>query len=314
MKHLLLLALFFTAHTVTFSQFFKNGGLEGIVTGISQLAPGWFAVDNEDPVCLAFIPTGNATPDLVSTTPTSSYPYGTYYGLRGNPHSGETFMTGLHSYNEFGYLDFQEGIQQEVGYFKIGSTYTISFYQANVKQLNGLDTSGSWAVYLDTTLIEITAPSISHLPANSYELNWEYREVTFTATSTSHVIKFMPMDDDTIYDDDDFSLNGTLRMGIDDISITNLNPVVVIGNVFTPNGDGCNDLFIPLSSGNAQSMSTIITNRWGNVVYETTDIEINWDGTSNDEILPDGVYFWIVTGIDSNGDHFSKDGVLHLIR
>ncbi len=311
MKPLLILTLFVALHSVTFSQFFKNGGLEGVVTDISQLAPGWFAVDKDDPVCLTDY-SGNDTPDLVSTVPTSSYVYGTYYGLRGNPHSGKTFMTGLHTFNEYG-TEFHEGIQQEVGYFKIDSTYTISFYQANVKQLNGLDTSGSWAVYVDNTLIGITTPTISHLPPNSFQLNWEYREVTFTATSTVHVIKFMPLDDDTNYGD--YSLDGSLRMGIDDISITNLNPVLVMGNIFTPNNDGYNDFFIPMSSGKVQSMTTIITNRWGNLVYETTDLEINWDGTSkNQENAPDGIYFWIVSGIDSNGDSFSKDGVLHLIR
>ncbi len=310
MKPLFILALFVALHPVTFSQFFKNGGLEGIVTDKSQLAPGWFAVDKDDPVCLTDV-TGNDTPDLVSTYPTSSPAYGTYYGLRGNPHSGKTFMTGLHMTHPLS--AYHEGIQQEVGYFKVDSTYTISFYQANVKQLNGLDTSGSWAVYMDTTLIGITAPSISHLPPNSFQLNWEYREVTFTATATAHVIKFMPLDDDPNYGD--YSLDGTLRMGIDDISITNLNPVLVIGNIFTPNNDGYNDTFIPISSGKVQSMTTIITNRWGNLVYETTDLEINWDGTTkNNEKAPDGVYFWKVFGIDSNSAPFSKDGVLHLIR
>jgi len=82
----------------------------------------------------------------------------------------------------------------------------------------------------------------------------------------------------------------------------------VLPSVFTPNGDGFNDLFHPCDSTTAQelqekncppyknvnSVEMKIYNRWGKLVFETTDKDINWDGkymnTSKD--CPTGVYYY----------------------
>ncbi len=65
-------------------------------------------------------------------------------------------------------------------------------------------------------------------------------------------------------------------------------------NVFTPNDDGHNDLFVPFPYDFVESVDMNIYNRWGGLVYETTDIDINWDGrdlnTSNE--CTEGVYFF----------------------
>ncbi|MBR2887146.1 MAG: gliding motility-associated C-terminal domain-containing protein, partial [Bacteroidales bacterium] len=68
-------------------------------------------------------------------------------------------------------------------------------------------------------------------------------------------------------------------------------------NVFTPNGDGLNDVFHPYPYQFVDHIDITITNRWGKVVYKTNDPDINWDG--NDQKtgtkLPDGVYFYRCT-------------------
>ncbi len=68
-------------------------------------------------------------------------------------------------------------------------------------------------------------------------------------------------------------------------------------NVFTPNGDGKNDLYHPLPYQFVDHIEMTITNRWGKVVYETTDPDINWDGTDqgNGSLVQDGVYFYKCT-------------------
>jgi gliding motility-associated-like protein len=68
-------------------------------------------------------------------------------------------------------------------------------------------------------------------------------------------------------------------------------------NVFTPNGDQYNDFFTPFPEtvGGVESINISIFNRWGRVVFETTDPMINWDGKhykSNTE-CPEGTYFYI---------------------
>ena len=107
----------------------------------------------------------------------------------------------------------------------------------------------------------------------------------------------------------------------------------VLPSVFTPNQDGQNDLYHPCDSTtspdlqhkncppykNVKDIDIKIYNRWGTVVFETTDKDINWDGKNKDSggDCPDGVYyytcivnFYRLYGTESRELH----GYIHLIR
>ncbi len=195
------------------AQQFVNGDLEGGTPGISVLPPNWQSVPYDDVNCIA-TSVGDATPDLTGIDDISANG-----GLMGTPYSGSTFVSGLVGET------FQEGIMQAVSGLEVGKTYTISFYQSVVKQDNALDKSGSWAVYFDIILASITQPTHSEAAYNSISFIWEARNIVFTATSTSHLIKFLPVDNDT---NGTFSLSdttGALRMGIDAISLSLANGI-----------------------------------------------------------------------------------------
>jgi len=66
-------------------------------------------------------------------------------------------------------------------------------------------------------------------------------------------------------------------------------------NVFTPNGDGFNDLFIPYPYDFVEKVDMRIFNRWGGLVYKTDNPDINWDGKNimTGEDSSDGVYFYV---------------------
>ena len=53
---------------------------------------------------------------------------------------------------------------------------------------------------------------------------------------------------------------------------------VYIPNAFSPNGDGINDTFLPILRG-TKSYLLAIFNRWGNKIFETTDLNSGWDGS-----------------------------------
>jgi gliding motility-associated-like protein len=57
-----------------------------------------------------------------------------------------------------------------------------------------------------------------------------------------------------------------------------------------------------------------IYNRWGNKVFETTDIDAGWDGTYNDKPQPMGVYVYTIEAISSTGKPFKKNGTVTLLR
>ncbi len=71
-------------------------------------------------------------------------------------------------------------------------------------------------------------------------------------------------------------------------------------NVFTPNNDGINDLFRPITpefivSRFIEKLDIKIYSRWGNLVYETTDPNINWNGTNkqSNKLVTPGVYYYV---------------------
>lgn len=74
-------------------------------------------------------------------------------------------------------------------------------------------------------------------------------------------------------------------------------PEYALPNVFSPNSDRVNDLFIPFPYRGVKEIDLQVFNRWGAVVFSTTDPAIRWDGTLNNagEPVPDGVYFYICT-------------------
>ena len=74
-------------------------------------------------------------------------------------------------------------------------------------------------------------------------------------------------------------------------------PEYVLPNAFTPNGDGVNDLFVPMriTPELITQVHMHIFNRWGRTVYDTDDPYINWDGRAMDTRLDcaTGTYFYV---------------------
>lgn len=66
-------------------------------------------------------------------------------------------------------------------------------------------------------------------------------------------------------------------------------------NVFTPNNDNYNDIYHPFPYTSVEKVDMTIFNRWGEIVFETEDPNINWDGKDfrNNSDCSDGVYFYV---------------------
>ncbi|MCX6230685.1 MAG: SBBP repeat-containing protein [Bacteroidetes bacterium] len=90
--------------------------------------------------------------------------------------------------------------------------------------------------------------------------------------------------------------------------------ILQLPNIITPNGDGINDIFMPIISKHIKKMQTVIYNRWGNLLYETDNLNIDWDGTFNGKYVADGVYYWIVSYSDFDGKENFLRGSLTVMR
>jgi gliding motility-associated-like protein len=64
-------------------------------------------------------------------------------------------------------------------------------------------------------------------------------------------------------------------------------------NGFTPNGDGVNDLFLPVGT-NIATVELSIFDRWGRLIHRGRDADAFWDGTMDGAFVKDGVYVWKV--------------------
>jgi len=97
-------------------------------------------------------------------------------------------------------------------------------------------------------------------------------------------------------------------------------PFYELPNAFTPNGDGSNDLFKPFPFCFVERVNFQVYNRWGQLVFETEDPDLNWDGTNfSGQDVEEGVYYYVckvferrVGGILPTAESLS--GYIQLVR
>jgi gliding motility-associated-like protein len=87
-----------------------------------------------------------------------------------------------------------------------------------------------------------------------------------------------------------------------------------IPNAFTPNEDGINDTFSPITICQLSEYNMKIFNRWGNLVFETNDIQTEWRGMAKDKPLPSDTYMWILNATTLNGKPITQSGEITLVR
>ncbi|HYC30236.1 MAG TPA: gliding motility-associated C-terminal domain-containing protein, partial [Chitinophagaceae bacterium] len=87
-----------------------------------------------------------------------------------------------------------------------------------------------------------------------------------------------------------------------------------VPNAFTP-GKRSNNLFRPAAAPGISKLDFFrVYNRWGQLVYSTTEIGPGWDGTIAGKPQDAGTFVWIVQGTDFTGKRVFKKGTMVLIR
>lgn len=90
---------------------------------------------------------------------------------------------------------------------------------------------------------------------------------------------------------------------------------LVFPNAFTPNGDGKNDYYKPKSFQSIVEFRAIIFNRWGQKLYEWTDITADgWDGKFHGHDVKQGVYFALIRAKGADGTVFEFKKDVNLLR
>jgi gliding motility-associated-like protein len=84
-------------------------------------------------------------------------------------------------------------------------------------------------------------------------------------------------------------------------------------NAFTPDGDTINDTFKVIGHF-FKEYELAIYNRWGELVFTTTNPAEGWDGTYRNKEAPQGTYVYSAAIVDSEGNKYQRKGTVHLLR
>ncbi len=166
--------------------------------------------------------------------------------------------------------------------------------------------------YHSTSINYTTNNLITNSIINFEEINdgssvswyWDFGDSTTSIlTNTEHVFSYIGNYTICLIANNQFNCFDTACI---DLEI--LPEKIVIPNVITPNNDYNNDLFY--IQGINDRFSLKIMNRWGNIVYESSPYQNNWDGRTNSgKPLSEGTYFYVLY---NNIDNIKFEGSFHL--
>ena len=167
----------------------------------------------------------------------------------------------------------------------------------------------------------ITDPSqwiqFSNNSSGAVDYSWEFGDgATSDLDNPQHLYS-------EIVDGFIISLIATSELGCVDTTQVSIlyqeEPIVYIPNTFTPDGDQYNHVFLPVftSGYDPYNYELLIFNRWGEIVYESHDVNIGWDGTYgvNGKKAQDGAYTYkIIYKVLKTDERRLLVGHINLIR
>ena len=181
-------------------------------------------------------------------------------------------------------------------------SYSITLWNANGCSASGTAIIGSpppvaahFSVHPDTVFINDPMVTFTNASsANAASFLWDFGDGTnSTETSPEHSFP-MGAAEDYVVCLTAYSSNGCPDTYCTPLPVIDL-PGIFVPNAFTPDGDGRNDVFRVSGSGlSSKGFHLMIFNRWGELIFDTTDLNESWDGTRNGSIVKNDVYVWTV--------------------
>jgi len=155
----------------------------------------------------------------------------------------------------------------------------------------------------------------------NYEFNWSVDGMSVNPQYDS----FISNGDTIPYFKHTFESAGSYELTLEIINDTtgisyfaninlSINNNIEVPNVFTPDGDGKNDLFVVKSAGTSDTkLKLMIYTRNGDLIYEKIAPVVYWDGKlASGNYAQEGVYYYIV--VPENNSERAKKGFFHLYR
>ncbi len=90
--------------------------------------------------------------------------------------------------------------------------------------------------------------------------------------------------------------------------------IMYVPNTFTPNGDEFNQVFMPVFPSQPAIYNLKIYNRWGEMIFESNDTNIGWDGTYNGVLVQDGAYTWDIYVTTFDAHIYTRQGLVNVLK
>ena len=151
----------------------------------------------------------------------------------------------------------------------------------------------------------------------SYTFSWSDARNTITGDTTSQSPEALPDEEgefqyDVVVTDDN---NGCTALSTVFVTVEGVcgPDFVFFPNVFSPNGDGRNDV-LKVESVVADEVFFVIYNRWGEKVFEGNSINSAWDGTHNGEPVSGDVFGYYLRAVCVNGEVHEEKGNVTVLK
>lgn len=279
-----------------------------------------------------YIPTTDATSDYFNrcSIGTSISVPANVFGYQ-EPYSGDAYVglgANLYTWNSLSQcVDgsytayYREYIQQEINLLEKDSVYYANFYISLADTVGGYAVKNIGLKFSENNMQSscfrpiVATPDILSPDFVTDKQNWVKVEGYYKANGTEKFVTIGNFRDTLEFHLDTLCTrpntdwqdgSGQAYYYIDGISIQKV-PVPEMPNVFTPNQDGTND-FIDFSKYCISNECHVtVLNRWGNVVFDSNDGSFIWNGQIQNEVLSDGVYFYV---LETNS--ITKQGFVYL--
>ena len=216
--------------------------------------------------------------------------------------------------------------QNPVHCFIVAGTYNVSLYITDASGCPGLTTHNAMVtVFAQPTANFSASPqpasassptvTFSDLSTNATTWSWSFGDPN-NSTSTQQNPSFTYPGPGT-YIVQLIASNGQCSDTITMNVIVEEDFTFYAPNAFSPNADGINEIFLPVGiMWEPSRFDMWIFDRWGNMIFHTSDLNKGWDGRVNGDpkIVQEDVYVWKVNVYDTHGKKHQFVGHISLIK
>jgi gliding motility-associated-like protein len=196
-----------------------------------------------------------------------------------------------------------------------GCVYTQSF--PNYIQIGDYPTANFSWYPSQPVMFNPTANFLDLSSADVTQWNWTFQAGEPGTSSATNPISTFPLGEVdeylvTLYVTTDFGCVDSFSTFVPVIS----DVVIFAPNTFTPDDDLFNEGWRVFMQGiDIYQFNLLIFNRWGEIVWESNNVEVAWDGTYNEQPAPQGTYVWKIRTKNPYDDNvYEFQGHLNLLR